>query len=514
MEKKKTKSSKASKKSNSTKTKKVLKTETVKEVKTEEVKVPKVESKKADHSTFKILGIVILVVALLTWFIKGGSWDYTSEVATFAENETTTTTGIHELFLSLYYAVNYYLIQIVFLAILGVFYGVISKTNGYKEMVKKSATLFKNRETIFVLISSLVIALLASITTQPIVVITFIPLLISIAKELKMSKVSTMLMTFGALAIGLMGLTIGTYGAYYASSQLGTELTNGLIYRIITLIIGYFALNIFIILFNKKNKNLEVVDEVFETTTEDKKAKAWPFFVIFGLLLVLVVLGYISWSGVLSVDVFDNFHEWLTTKIVVGKDEVPIFGKILGAIGAFGTWDAFVINYIMIIILVFTKFLNHIKLDTLLDNALEGLKKMAKPIALVVMAYSVFVLCYWSGMTNTIVNAFNNGSNFNPYMVALGNTITDFLHVDVEYTGFAFGAFYAAKYANYLPQLLAIFACASGLVALVAPTSIYMLIGLSLTNLSYKDYCKSIWKFLIALLIVVALILTVITYLV
>ena len=138
---------------------------------------------------------------------------------------------------------------------------------------------------------------------------------------------------------------------------------------------------------------------------------------------------------------------------------------------------------------------------------------MAKPIALVAMVYSIFVLCYWSGITNTIVNFFNQGSGFNPYMVALGNTIADFLHVDVEYTGFAFGAFYAAKYAEHLPQVLTIFAATSGLVALAAPTSVFMLMGLSFTDVSYKDYIKAIWKFLLALVVVLALILTVITYL-
>ena len=525
MEKNKKKSSTVSKKSTvkKTVTKKApakkaaaVKKVEVKETKAEVVKTVKTAKAKKEfkNSTFKILGLVVLVVALLTWFIKGGSWDYSNlDDIAFVANETATKTGIHELFLSLYYGINYYLIQLVFLAILGVFYGVVAKTNGYKAMVKKLASLFKGKETVFTLIVTALIAVLASVTTQPIVVLTFVPLIISVAKELKMSKVSTMVTTFGALAVGLMGLTIGTYGTYYAASQLGTEITEGLLYRVVVLVIGYLALNIFVLLFNKKHTNLEVVEEVFEESAEESKAKAWPFFVLFGILLVLVVLGYTSWSNVLGIEAFNNFHTWLTTEVVVGKDELPIFGDILGKVTALGTWDPFIINYIMIIVLVFVKFINHIKLDTLLENALAGLKKMVKPIALVAMAYSVFVLCYWSGITNSIVNVFNTGAKFNPYMVALGNTIADFLHVDVEYTGFAFGAFYAAKYADYTQQLLTIFAATSGFVALCAPTSVFALIGLSMTKLSYKDYVKAIWKFIVALLVVLALILTVVTYL-
>ena len=514
MDKKKSKNTKVSKKSTSKEVKeKAIAVETKVEKAVEKV-IEKHETKKRDHSTFIVLGLVILVVAVLTWFVKGGQWDYTDASAiSYAANETATKTGIHELFLSLYYGINYYLIQLVFLALLGVFYGVVAKTNGYKAMVKKIASIFKGKETVFTLITTLLIAVLTSVTTQPLVVLTFIPLIFSIAKELKMSKVSTMLTTFGALAVGLMGLTIGTFGSYYASNYLGIDILEGLVYRIVVLVIGYLGLNIFMLLFNKKNTKLAEVSEVFEESDEDKNAKAWPYFLLFGLLFVVVVLGYIGWSSVLSIDVFDNFHEWLTTKIVVGKDELPIFGDILGKITAFGTWDPFVINYIMIIILVFVKIFNHIKLDELLNNALEGLKKMAKPIALVAMAYSIFVLCYWSGITNTIVNLFNNGSSFNPYMTALGNTIADFLHVDVEYTGFAFGAFYAAKYPDFLQQVLLVFTTTSGLVALCAPTSVFMLIGLSFADLSYKDYMKAIWKFVLATVVVLALILTVVTYL-
>lgn len=507
MEKKKAKNSKKSVKT--TKVNKVVKEET----KVEEVPVKKT-AKKSNHQTFKVLAIVILVVALLTWFIKGGTWDFTSSDAiSYVANEEATRTGIHELFLSVYYAINYYLIQIVFLAILGIFYGVISKTNGYKAMVKKIANLFKGKTIAFTLIISLLIAVLTSIITQPIVVITFIPLLYSVAKELKINKVSAMMMTFGALAVGLMGTTIGTYGLYYAGSYMGVEIASTMAYRLIILLAAYITLNVFVILYNKKHSNAEIIEETFEVVEEDKKAKSWPYFVMFGVLFVLVVLGYIGWSSVLGIEVFDNFHEWLTTKVVIGSKSTPIFGNILGKVSAFGSWDPYAISYIMLIILVLTKFIARIKWDELLDNALVGLKKMAKPIALVALAYSVFVLCYWSGITTTIVNFFNQGENFNPYFTTIGNLIADFLHVDMEYTGFVLGSFYAAKYASYTEQIMAILAATNGLIEFIAPTSVFMLIGLSLSKLSYKEYAKSIWKFLVALLIVVCLILTVITYL-
>ena len=103
MEKNKKKSSTVSKKSTVKKTvTKKAPAKQAEEVKKVEVKATKVETVKKPkrefkYSTFKILGLVILVVAVLTWFIKGGSWDYTNaESISFVAK-----TGINELFLSL-----------------------------------------------------------------------------------------------------------------------------------------------------------------------------------------------------------------------------------------------------------------------------------------------------------------------------------------------------------------------------------------------------------------------------
>ena len=469
--------------------------------------------KKSDHSAFKILLIIILAVALLTWIIKAGTWN-TEQGVTFTLNEEPTRTGINELFLSFYYGINYYLIYMVFLGVLGIFYGIISKTGNYKAMVKKIASFFKDKQTIFALTTSLFVALLTAILSQPIVVLIFIPLLYSVAKELKINKVSAMMMTYGALAVGLMGAILCTYGTYYASQNMGIDVLSGWEQRLTLFIFGYLLINFFIVLYNKKNKdkNLEIVNDNFITAEDSKSAKAWPYLLMFGIILVIVILGYVSYDTVLGIKVFTNFHEWLTTKVVIGSNETPIFAQILGSIGAFGTWDAFVIAYILLIVLIFVKIFNHISLDELFDNALSGLKKVAKPIMLIIAAYSVFVLCYWSGITNTIVNFFNSGENFNPYLTALGNSIADFLHVDVEYTGFTLGTFYAAKFADHTTVILTIMAATNGFIAIFAPTSIFMLAGLALSDLSYKEWIKSTWKLVLALAVVLCLVFTIFTF--
>ena len=485
--------------------KKVLEPKIVEAKKVETVK-PEVNAQKNDHSLIKVLIISILIAVVLSWIIPSGTFSGATLTAT-----TRTRTGINELFLSVFYGANYYLVQLVFLVVIGIFYGIISKTKGYSAMVNKIAKMWKGKERLFVLINSLIIVLMASIFTQPLVTLLFIPLIYSVAVKLGMNKMSTMMMTFGALLIGLMGTTYGTYGVEYINSYMGTTAETGVGLHFGILVIGYLALNIYAIYMMKKDtKKAENI--VYDEVEEAGRAKSWPYFLIFAILLVVSILGYVGWSSVFNVTAFTDFHTWLTSSLEIGG--YPVIGYILGNVTAFGSWDLFTIGAVVCVILFVIKFANRISWDDMFDRALDGIKSMVKPIILVTIAYAMFVVCYWSGFTTTMINWLNSlTTNFNPYLNAIGNGLATFFHVDFGYTGFALGAYYAAKFADYTSQILTIMVSMNGLVSFVAPTSVVMLIGLAMTKTSYKEWLKYIWKFVVGLLVVLFVIFTVITYL-
>ena len=128
---------KSGKKKSSTKATKTIKAEkeveVVEEVKSEKevVKTSAENDKKTSHFLFKTLAISIFVAIILSWIIPAGTFN--------GANLTTTEparTGINEMFLSMFYASNYYLLQVIFVLVVGLFYGVLSRTNGYKKLVK------------------------------------------------------------------------------------------------------------------------------------------------------------------------------------------------------------------------------------------------------------------------------------------------------------------------------------------------------------------------------------------
>ena len=456
---------------------------------------------KRDHSLFKVLVLAILVVVVLTWIIPSGSFNGAEFVAS-----TRVRTGLNELFLSIFYGANYYLIQLFVLLVIGAFYGVVSKTNGYSAMINTFAKMWKGKEKLFVLVNSLIIALMTSCFTHPFAVLAFIPMIYSVAKKLNISKISAMMMTFGSMLVGLMGTTYGTYGIDYLVRYMGVTSTTLLGVRFGVLAIGFLALNVFVILMEKKNKNSAKVNEMFEVV--EGKGKGIGFIITFAILFIVSILAFVPFESIFETTVFTDFHTWLTTKITVG--EHPICGYILGNIPAFASWDLFNLSAVLLFIMIVCKFTCRVKWDEVLDRAIEGIRVMVKPMVLTTFAYAMFVICYWSGMTSNIINFLNSTANFNPYLNALGNGLATLFHVDFGYSGFALGTYYAAKSADKVNSIMLIMISMNGLVSFIAPTSVIMLVGLSLSKISYKEWAKYIWKFLVAMLVILFIIYTLI----
>ena len=60
--------------------------------------------------------------------------------------------------------------------------------------------------------------------------------------------------------------------------------------------------------------------------------------------------------------------------------------------------------------------------------------------------------------------------------------------------------------ADYTGTMLVIMTTINGLVALVAPTSVLLVTGLSMYDVSYKEWLKNVWKLAIGLLVVLLII--------
>ena len=167
------------------------------------------------HDLVKISLIAIAFVFLLTWIIPSGVYQSGSVTGELER------TGIADLFLGGMTSVSFFLQQILYILSIGAFYGVMTKTDGYKKLVEKFATKMKGHEIPFVVILSIMIAAFTSISTNVFAILIFVPFLIQVLKAMKLDNMTAFATTFGSILIGVLGATYGTEGltsfVYYLS---------------------------------------------------------------------------------------------------------------------------------------------------------------------------------------------------------------------------------------------------------------------------------------------------------
>lgn len=468
------------------------------------------------HDLFKIILLAILATIVLTWIIPAGSFSG----GTFAKTGLTRT-GLADIMLSGLYSTNFFMQQLLFIAFIGIFYGILSQTSGYLALVNKIATKFKGKEKIFVIAISFVIALLTSILTESYVLLTFIPFIIHIASKMKLDKITTFICTFGSMLVGILGATYGYEGFIYFVNYLNyfqvVNITEEIGIRAAILALTFIIYSVFAILHMNKvldsKKDKEEIVEGLITIEEDKskKTKVWPMATFMIILFIFMILGYVNWVNNFNVKIFETFHTWLT-ELAIG--DYTVISYILGSNAtAFGNWDLFNITIIMAIILIISSIIYRVKIDDLIENAIEGIKKLLKPIILVLGIYIVFVLVYWSPFTVTITNWFASlTDNFNPILSTISAGITSLFHIDFGYTGYVIGDLLTSTYASSFGIELIIYTTLNGLVSFVGPTSVILFFGLSYLDIPYKKWLKYIWKFVLIMFAILLITFALLTY--
>ena len=459
--------------------------------------------KEKRYGLFKGIFLLILIAIVLSWLIPNGGFASTG----FSGDGSLTRVGLNDLSWLIYYGIYFSIDKIVLLLAIGGLYGVLVKTNAYERIVSGIASKLKFKKVAVVVISVLV-AVLTSLLTQSFVVVIFLPFIISIMNRMKLDKMTVIATTFGSMIVGTIGACYGTEGLVYFNQYMTTtsfEPSTTLLVRAGILLIGLVLFNFFTLLHMKKvEKNEEITDmflvENDEAEKKNKKSCIVPIIVVGILLFVISVLGYVNWSGNFGIEVFNTFHKTLT-EIEIG--DFAIFKNILGSnIGALGTWDSFSITAIIVLFTVILGLCYRVNVDEFIANYANGLKKMLKPIACVIAAFTLMVVVYMSPYVATILNKLLSLTDgFNLATMTLSALICNILHTDLGYTGYILGQFLTVEYADYIKPVFVIFTSLYGFVQMFIPTSVLLGIGLTSLNVKYKDWLKYIWKFLLGMLI-------------
>ena len=473
-------------------------------------------SKKND--LVKWLLLFIFVAIAFTWIFECGTYQNT-EYYSIGMNQL----GLTNIPYLFYNAIQFTTDKICFLLALGAFYGVLSKCESYKKLVSNLASKLKGKEIITVLVTSLLFTVLASILNQTFIALTFVPFVISVLLAMKLDKLTAFSATFGSILLGLIGATYGGESVLFFNQFLGTAVTTAILYRLIVLVVGFILYNFFTILHVKKvikdKKVNDLEDDPFKVEKVDKKVKSWPVVVMLVILFVFLTLSYISWEDNFGITIFNSFHTWLT-ELHIG--DVYPFQLILGSFaGAFGTYTDLVLNStglfnavaVILVITILISLISRVKFNDFITGVGEGCKKMILPVALFVGSYFLMSITYSNPYVPAINNMmFKNITTFNPFLTSLSAIISNVFSQYFALVAITVGQFFVGTYASSVNIIHTIFTTMYGFTTMVLPTSGLLLIGLSYLNIEYKSWVKYIWIFAVAMLVILLVLFTVMTY--
>lgn len=258
-----------------------------------------------------------------------------------------------------------------------------------------------------------------------------------------------------------------------------------------------------IVVRNSDNESY-LIPEGKETTT-----KTWPLVIGLLILFVVMVLAFIPWANTFGLDTMSK-----ATEAVNGFKlfKFELFAKLLGTYNTFGDWMITDMFFPMAFIVFLLAIIYNIKFNDILDGFAEGAKKALTPALFVLLTYVVLVInTYHPYQLNIYKFILGKGETFNVITSALTGIISSILNVDPSYAFQAVLPYFSGVVTNadVYPIAGILYQIMYGFAMLFAPTSIVLMGTLSFLGVSYKEWIKNVWKFLIELFVVLLIICTI-----
>ncbi len=463
------------------------------------------------NNLWKAIAICFVAFVVLSWVIPTGTFSS----GTFIKGEVTPL-GLFDIlrYPIITAATSVFVLTAIVILLIGGFYGVLNQTGVYANIVNRIADKWKEKGHIFLTISILVFAVLASLTGLTLPLFIMVPFFVAVILKLGYSKIVALLATVGAILVGNMGSTYGFNINGYLSFFFETGMNDTIATRILFFVVITSALIGFVLLLSEKTKTVvkgekknskkdaSVLEIPLYENQVDKKKSAVPMVVIALILMIVTCVGMYNWETGLHIDFFNNIYNSITTFEISGY---PIFKNIIGAVDPIGYWTNYELAILLLLATLLIAWIYNVKGSEKWQAFLNGVKQMV-PVAIYTVAASILFLLMNTGATffGSIANFFiSMTKGFNVFAFGSLSAIGGVFYNDFPYLVNALYDPITKLYTNYgfigmLMQMI------HGLVMLIAPTSIILVAGLRYLNISYTEWFKNIWKYLlIALAIIV-----------
>lgn len=451
--------------------------------------------KKKDYNLLKIVFIPVLLYLVLTWFIPVGT--FSSSEITLGEVKPL---GLYGLFQAPIDSLSVFIDYLVLILSIGGFYGILNKTGAYQRIVEFFAS--KNK-TKFLVATVSIFAILASVFGETMLAFVLLPFFTTVLFKLGYDKISCMASTIGASFIGMIASVMGNFLIY---KQFKFDLKIFILFNIIMLLIFIFLLCMLIVSKNssKSMSKFEKVKDIplYESVKGSKKGII-PLIIILTIALLLIIVGQYSWYYAFDFKVFTDLYEKISSIQLFG---INIFSRVLGDFPIIGFFSNNNVSVVLVIISLLIGWVYSIKFSDIIDGFKSGAKTMLIPGLYIIISNIVFSKIYMSSGNNISVSISNYimklFSDFNIFTGSVTGIIGSVFYNDYLYFLYDLRNLISVYNTSMMPLIMNVFQTMFNIMKMILPVSILLIGGLKYLNVSYKEWVKYMWKFLIQIFII------------
>lgn len=470
-------------------------------------------------SSYTILFSLIVVVAILTWIVPAGVYQYVDPTASKLipipgtyQSAPSNPQGIWEVLSAPIKGFSDANDIALFVLVIGGFLGIIMKTGAIDAGVAALIEKFKGRETLLIPIMMFVFALGGTSFGLAEETVAFYAFMTPVMLAAGFDTVTTMGTILFGSGLGCLNSTVNPFSTGIASGFAGISIGDGIFMRAAFLIIQIGLVSFMLMRYAKKVKADPRHSVVYENResdlehflgkdlekgivpelTPERKGVLAMFLVSF----IIMILGVIPWASKFNVTLFED--------IAKGIEAIPVIGKMIGKIVPLGEWWFGEMTMLFLVMSVIVGRVAKMSEKEFISTFVGGARDLLGVALIVGVSRGITIVMSAGGMTATVLNVGEHllrGLGKIPFII-----LTYLFYIPMGFlipstSGLATLTMpILAPLADFsgVPKsaVITAYQSASGIMNLITPASAVVMGGLALVRVNYITWIKFSAKFL------------------
>ncbi|EOL49263.1 hypothetical protein RV11_GL001598 [Enterococcus phoeniculicola] len=471
-------------------------------------------------NTYVIIFFVLILVAIMTWFIPGGQYQLDEagrNVAGTYSRVAANRQGLWDVIMApiigmvgndqVSGAITISLNVMLF----GSFLEMMDTVGAINIALKGVAKKYQTNYTVLITVLTFIMGIFGTVQGAYeegfVYLLMFLPIILSLGLD---TIVALMIVIFGTQA-GCAASIVNPFSTGIASGIAGISPGEGIIFRALTFVILVGFCSFMICQYAKKVKKnpknslqyfryQQDLEEFASTDGDEEKlsARQRKVFIIFVMTFLIMIVSLVPWKSLnANFTIFETMTNWLNNNVVTGS----IFGNDLIPLG---DWYFNEINGLLIVMTIISGFIMGYSIDKTINILIKGAAGLVSTAFIVPLARGIQVLMTKGNITATVLNSCEKTLGSLPTILFV---IICFIVYIVLATFIPSSTGLAAATMSIMAPLavfagiqessmVVIYNFALGLVKMFAPTSIIVMTCTQAVHVDYGSWLKASWKYI------------------